>query len=216
MKPFGIVYGLYDPDTHALRYVGQTVKTLADRLSNHLSPSGLKKHLRVASWLKSLAAKGRKPEAKILGEAFSRPQLDTLEISLIKNALSSGAILTNLAPGGGVNSGFKKSPEAVAKIVAARTGTTIPADVRKKISEAQLGRHFSEEHRAKIAEASRGQQPTAETRARMSKAWHMRGKFDAYIWKRFREGATGSAIAREIGRRQSTVQRAILRLSTRR
>lgn len=35
MTVYGIIYGLYDPMTDILRYVGQTVRTLKARLASH-------------------------------------------------------------------------------------------------------------------------------------------------------------------------------------
>lgn len=212
MKVFGIVYGLYDPTTQELRYVGQTTKGLACRLSNHLSPSGLRKHLRVSSWLKSLLAKGLKPDARVIGEASDRATLDALEVSQIEASLSAGARLTNLAQGGRVNSGFKKSPEAIAKIVAARTGTTTSLETKKKLSEALMGRLVSPAHRAKLGHAAAGRSATKATRAVMRKASLQRGIHDEYILRRTAEGATRSVIAEETGLHHSSVRRALLRL----
>jgi hypothetical protein len=81
-------------------------KPLYVRVGNHLSPSGLKIHLYVASWLKGLVNRGLRPVAKVLAEAESREELDRLEVEHIIAAKDAGARLTNLASGGRVNAGF--------------------------------------------------------------------------------------------------------------
>jgi len=212
MKVFGIVYGLYDPTTQELRYVGQTVKGLACRLSNHLSASGLKKHLRVASWLKSVLARGQRPDARIIAVAHSRDELDELEVRQISVAIEAGADLTNLARGGRVNSGFKKSPEAVANIVRARTGTTTPDSTKKKLSEAMMGRKVSARTRTLMGHASAGRQLSEASRQKMRDAKRHQGLYDTYIWKRTQEGATQMELALETGLHQSSIGRILIRL----
>lgn len=212
MKVFGIVYGLYDPDTQALRYVGQTVNGLARRLANHLSPSGLKKHLRVASCLKNLLSRGLMPDARILAVASTREQLDELEIRHIASAIESGADLTNLCAGGKVNSGFKKSADAVAKIIQARVGSTTPDSTKKKISQAMTGRKVSNRTRILLGHAGAGRSLSAASRAKMRESKRHQGEYDAYIWKRSHEGATQTELAGETGLHQSSISRILIRL----
>jgi hypothetical protein len=170
MEPYGIVYGLYDPVTGALRYIGQTTSSLAGRLSRHLSPSGLRRHLYVACWLRGLVQRGKVPKARVLHRAGTREELDRLEVTSIQAARAEGHRLTNLALGGRVNAGFKKSKEACAKIAAARRGTVLSAETKAKISAAMQQRVLTPTHRARIGAASRGRVRTKAARDKQSRS----------------------------------------------
>ena len=86
--------------------------------------------------------------------------------------------------------GVPKSPEAIAKLALARTGSKASPETRAKMSAAQrqatfagvgattgndaAGRPKSPEHRAKLSAARMGQKPSAETRAKLSAVWRLR------------------------------------------
>ncbi len=56
-----VIYGLFD-DSGELRYIGQTIVRLEQRLSSHLKPSSLSRASYKSSWLKSLFDRGVRPE----------------------------------------------------------------------------------------------------------------------------------------------------------
>lgn len=211
---FGLVYGLYDPTTRKLRYVGQTTKTLNERLSNHLSPSGLKKHLHVACWLRGLVGAGLKPRAKVLCTAENREELDRFEIEQINSAKTHGADLTNLAVGGGVNSGFKKSSEARAKIALARKGTKLSRDTKNKIAAAMRARILTSEHKQRIGSAHRGKKMSQESRDKMSFAKRNHCVSDAEILLRRASGQSFAGIGKSFGVSGSCVRKRYVRLIT--
>jgi hypothetical protein len=92
----GVIYGLCDPDTGEIRYVGKTVGIAKDRLKGHLKASRTgKAHLH--KWVRSL--KGRSPTVTILDRGPAR-WLDDLERWWIAYCRRMGYRLTNHTDGG--------------------------------------------------------------------------------------------------------------------
>lgn len=163
------IYQLVDPETHRIRYVGQTIKSLKERLRVHCSQKGSR---HVICWIKSLRAKGLEP---IIQEIVRVPeeQADTVEKILIAFYRSVGHPLTNHHEGG------QKS-----RIVDKATGEKIAASHRgkkrgphspatlAKISEAKRGKKLSKETRQKLSLAHKGKTLPLEQRVRMSQS-HM-------------------------------------------
>lgn len=56
------IYGLVDPTTQRLRYVGRTIQPLEMRLRNHIDVSRRKSNSAKSQWIRSLLAAGFKPE----------------------------------------------------------------------------------------------------------------------------------------------------------
>lgn len=61
----GSVYGLLDPTTGFIRYIGATSRSLPDRLANHLSMSR-KRRSRLYVWMSELIAQGLRPQIILL------------------------------------------------------------------------------------------------------------------------------------------------------
>lgn len=136
---FGTVYGLYDPRDEALRYIGQTTLSLARRLCSHITRKELSNRRHVTSWLKQLTGLGLLPRIEELAVAYSRVELDTLEIKFISEAHSRGAKLTNHTRGGRGMSGYILSEETRRKMSVSRTGFHHDAAAKAKISAANKG-----------------------------------------------------------------------------
>lgn len=106
-----------------------------------------------------------------------------LEVSYIKlfgrRDNGTGA-LVNLTDGGEGPSGFKQSPETIARVSAKKKGQSLSAEHRAKIAKANRGRKHSAESKDKISQAHRGKPKSEEHRAKMSAAStgnkHMLGK----------------------------------------
>jgi hypothetical protein len=90
------IYGLLDPETRALRYIGKANKPRA-RLATHLRESR-RRATPVACWVRSLTAKGMAPEMVVLEE----PCADWIvaERRWIARAREMGVNFLNLAEGG--------------------------------------------------------------------------------------------------------------------
>lgn len=184
MARFGVIYGLYDPRTEKLRYIGQTVRPLKERLKYHLSKHNLAvSQTRCSKWLRSLMSFGLRPLVKVLEEAESREHLDALEIDLIRQARGNGEELVNHADGGLSASGYslgedfrravsermsgrKVSPETRAKLSAANKGKKLSYETREKMSLARKGKKLTQEHKAKLSKARKGRPGRPHTEAR--------------------------------------------------
>jgi integrase len=92
---YGIVYGLSDPETKELRYIGQTRLRIDARLRTHLSDSNMRKRHKVTEWLAELKAAGLVPTASVLATAFDREELLALERHYISKARVDGVMLMN-------------------------------------------------------------------------------------------------------------------------
>src|SRR3990167_2619318 len=110
------IYGLCDPITQQLRYVGKT-NNLKKRLWTHLR-SMEKSHL--YSWIKSLKNRGLTPEIFIIERTLSSAWREA-EMFWISYFRAIGADLTNQLDGG---------------LGGAVRGRTISKETRKKISAA--------------------------------------------------------------------------------
>lgn len=172
--PYGVIYGLYDPRTHRLRYVGQTTKSLAIRLTGHLCPSSLRQKSHVYAWLRKLIRLGLRPSIQLLSEADNQTELDNLEIRLIAEARARGEDLTNISNGGSGSAGHTVSTETREKIAAAQRGVPRPkhtAEWKARMSALMAGRCTNPpEHYIRIAELKRGSTHSPEVRARISAA----------------------------------------------
>jgi hypothetical protein len=93
--PFGIVYGLRDPRTGTLKYVGMTRQRLHERLKCHMSKANTKSRNRAAGWLRGLLAEGLQPTAEVLAVAATRDELLYLERLHISRARHEGHPLVN-------------------------------------------------------------------------------------------------------------------------
>jgi hypothetical protein len=151
----GSVYGLIDGDTLELRYVGQTIQSLAARLSQH-THNCRTPNLHLSRW-------ARAAYVSILVLERDPPDLNEAETRWIREMREQGARLLNFADGGSANRGQR--------------GRTVSAETRARISTAMRGRFKSEETRAKFRIAMTGHAPwnkgkacSAETRAKMRAA----------------------------------------------
>lgn len=154
---YGIVYGLYDPRTGELRYIGQTTSTLKRRLSSHLSRNELSKRRHVTSWLKQLKWDELAPRIEQLAKAYSKEELDSLEIAMIAEARLRGDRLTNHTEGGRGMKGFTISEETRAKVSASNMGHVVSPGTRAKISAANKGKIRSSELKKQWTISSRSE-----------------------------------------------------------
>lgn len=192
------IYGLRDPETKEVRYIGVT-KRAKQRYSQHV-------YRRVTShkgnWILSLRARGLKPEFFVIREVpFS--ERETAEVETILQYRENGARLTNATAGGRgmlnasqetrekisrkskghvlseegrrkvseARRATKTSEEAKRKQSAAKKGKPLTEETKRKMSEARTGRVFSEESKRKISEAHKGMRHSEETKRKMSAKW---------------------------------------------
>lgn len=92
------IYGLHDPDTSELRYVGVTCDP-DGRLAQHLTPSNLHKMRPLSAWLRALVAAGKRPVMRTI-ETVSIDKINAVERRAIADARTRGEALLNVRPGG--------------------------------------------------------------------------------------------------------------------
>jgi hypothetical protein len=108
------IYGLRDPNTLEIRYIGLTSRGLK-RPQHHSCKSALKfEKCHRSSWIKSL--NGKKPIIEVLEYCKNKELLNDLEIKWIKFAQLENWNLTNHTPGGYGTKNYKHSDETKKKI----------------------------------------------------------------------------------------------------
>jgi hypothetical protein len=138
------IYGLYDPFTKKLRYVGKT-NDLNKRLWTHTRSAERGQKTYKASWIRSLLKRNEKPVIDVIQETTEETwQKD--EIFCIAQAEIEGAKLTNLTKGGDGLIGYSPSEKTRKRLSEYNksTGRTPPS---------WKGRKQSPEHIRKRVEA---------------------------------------------------------------
>ena len=135
-----LIYGLVDPRTEELRYIGQTMKTLKKRLSQHLAEIKTKKNSLKLGWLRELSKLGCQPDIVVLDEydaveptkEQTKNWLDTNEVLAIDFYREAGCRLTNMTDGGEGTRLFGPANGT--------WGKPVSDERKKKISESLVGR----------------------------------------------------------------------------
>jgi len=139
------IYGLQDPTTDELRYIGVTRRSINVRLSEHISdashpPRVYPRHCR--NWVLSLLRKGQRPEIFKI-EVVPENAWEDEERFWIGYFRYIGANLTNLADGGLGAYGTKQSDETRALISSKLRGKKRKphtTETKRKIGEANRKR----------------------------------------------------------------------------
>lgn len=178
IKP-SFIYGLIDPRTLLIRYVGKTKKGMTRPKEHRLCRTATTGRYLI-NWIRSLQALGLDYEVVILEEC-ANAQLDELERFWIAYGRASCWPLTNLTRGGDGFTG-KHTEETRRKMSAARQGHPFSAESRAKLSnslriyyaktpervESLRNRVFTEEWRSKISSKLKGREITTEWRSKVS------------------------------------------------
>ena len=144
------IYGLLDPNTNQIRYVGKTKYSVTTRLSNHMCDKSI---THKTNWLKSL--NGVKPEIIILDIVSENDWIfwDQYWISQVK---TWGFNLTNATLGGEGHYGHKPSKEVIEKRRQKVLGTKRTVEQRKNMSESKKNYKFTELHLKNLSESHKG------------------------------------------------------------
>lgn len=151
--PRSCIYGLTDPRTGEVRYIGKTERGIR-RVREHFIYLA-KDCTYKGNWLRLLAAAGVRATAVVL-EEVEPAHLNNAERSWIAYGKEQGWSLTNLTDGGDGVSGRQLSEEHRAKIAEAHRGRRLTEAHRASISKANTGRRLTELSREKIAAARHG------------------------------------------------------------
>lgn len=157
-----LIYLLLDPRSNAIRYVGLTRQSLANRLKAHLSHKG-KTHR--SMWIQSLVALGLKPVIELVRPVPVKegPAAEILEIRFRKEA---GCDLVNLTTGGEGTWGHSHTVEAKNKMRAWHLGKRPSEATRQRLRTAKLNQ--SKETRSKIGAANSRRVTSQSTRDKLS------------------------------------------------
>lgn len=187
------VYGLIDPITAELRYIGYSMHP-EERNLQHYYPSKLKKRGHRNHWLKGLLRIGKRAEMIMLEAYPTKKEAGQAETELIEYYRWIGCNLTNQAlggEGGSTRLGQTNSPEMRANISKGQMGKVISEDAKEKMRQAKLGTKQSQETKDKRARAMTGKKHSAVSIAKRSGPNHVhygkpsksRGQKRVECWK---------------------------------
>lgn len=150
------VYGLVDPQSLEVRYLGKTTAGLKRPLS-HGRPSSLQLDFPVHRWITALRRRCSDFAVVILEYAAPR-ELDDLERFWISQGRGMGWRLLNVTSGGEGAPGRTPSPIHRSRVADALRGHAVSPEARRKMAAAKLGNRnrkgktFTEESRRRISE----------------------------------------------------------------
>lgn len=186
-KPFGYVY-LVTNNVTGKCYVGQTVKTVAQRWGYHIGTARKSKY----PFGKSIAKHGGDAfTVREIDSAVSREDLDAKEVHWIAFHDTRVPKGYNLSSGGGGNSGVPHTHESRAKISAANTGKVRSPEAKARMSRS--ARNRDPEAAVKMSASHKGLKATPETRAKMSRAAKNRPPATPETRAKLAAAATGKA-----------------------
>jgi hypothetical protein len=158
LKIKNVIYGLVDPNTNEIRYIGKAIN-LNERIKNHYKPSRLISKTHKNNWLNVLLNENKKPFVIILESDLNEELLNKSEIKWISNYKKIGCKLTNGTDGG---DGGKMGHEAIDKMKKTKA--------LNKQEGFWLNKNLSEEHCKNISEGKKGYVASIETREKLSKS----------------------------------------------
>ena len=132
------IYGLYEPDSGELRYVGKA-KNAAARLKRHILERGLGRP--VNRWVKSLVENGRVPFMQVL-ETVAESEWEAAERRLIAEC-RKGSRLLNLADGGAMPSQTYEQRKRAAIASNRKQEAKSPAEIKFVKAKQDMGRLYS-------------------------------------------------------------------------
>lgn len=202
------IYVLSDPRDGSDRYVGQTTKSLLDRIACHMAPSSIREKTPRGAWLRELAAAGLRPTARLL-RVVGAAGADEGERTEIARLRAEGAPLVNVVGGGfGGTLGVSPSPETRERISRAQRGKPkgpIPREAIERAAAKRRGRKMPAAAVAAGAAKRRGMKRTEEQKRRLSevrRAWMAK----AGNREKLSRAHGGKPFVDQSGRRYETIQ----------
>ena len=183
MKHF--IYGLFDPRTGHLRYVGKAVN-MKERLATHIREARTGSVLHSRRWIHGLLLANLRPEIDVLEECDNNTAANDAERYWISYLRFVGADLTNRTPGGdGQTKGYRPTPEAVRKSAKGLLGKKRTPEQRERLRKAFNKPELRERRRQIVAElvannpewlaavrrGRTGKKNSQETKRKMAAAW---------------------------------------------
>lgn len=157
----GVIYGLADPLTLELRYVGQSLNHRR-RFRRHLR-SSLNPKNHVHMWIAKLRCDGLEPMLVILASHIPSSNLNAEEQFYVAYHRGQGCDLTNLTDGGGGVSGYMWTDAAKKRHSATMKGVWNDPEKSQKIEDAQRKATSSPDWKLRNAAAQRLVQKKAQS-----------------------------------------------------
>lgn len=147
-----LIYGLVDPTTSQLKYIGKSTSGL-DRPKSHTYPSNLKNKTYKNNWINGLLSRSQRPLIVIIQEFTDGEILYQAEHAWISYFKKLGCKLTNSTDGG---SGMVNPPIELRKRIGFRKLHSM--ETKKRMSQSHGGRRIIDQFNkvySSVAEASR-------------------------------------------------------------
>lgn len=172
-----IIYGLVDPRTNELRYVGRSSNGLSRPRSHWENSTALCRRDRCHTWIRSVLKDGLIPEIEVLAEFFwsfgVNDILNVEERFWIASIRSCGATLTNHTDGGDSFPDTRGSKNWMFGKTHPSKGKKLdlsPAQRERRSTRKGIRPNLSAETIAEIARKNTGRKRTAETRLKQREA----------------------------------------------
>lgn len=165
------IYALIDPrEPDVIRYVGQTQKTLDQRLKEHLRLCVLKAHTHKNHWLLKVIADGRVPLIRCIETCETREQANVAERAWINFGREQAWPLTNQTDGGYGGAPTEEVRQRLAELSRLHwhNNPVQTPEVRKRRIEGQLKAFSTPEYKAKRSAISKRAWQKPEYRQRIS------------------------------------------------
>ena len=149
-----LVYGLLDPITGCLRYIGKSTSGFF-RPTQHFYRSNLKSNTHKNNWIKGVLNIGLKPKIICIHEVDDGEILNQAEQFWIQYYISIGADLTNSTAGGNGLYGYSHKIESKQKTSLAIKHLWTTSEYRAKQLKSKNGRILSDNHKNNISKNSK-------------------------------------------------------------
>lgn len=160
--PTMVIYGLVDPSTGYLRYIGQTTKTAEQRLKTHLANARYGRKTHCYDWIRQLRLRCERPVLWVIqGGITIKTELDLAErawIAYFRDVLNFP--LTNHTDGGEGGSLDQLTRQKISASKKGRKATLTQREVRSKMSMGSgnhfFGKRHTKEALVKMSESHKG------------------------------------------------------------
>lgn len=160
-RDFNVIYGLVDPNTKELRYVGYA-KDMYKRFNQHHRLCSLKSNTYKNNWIKSLLSKGQKAELIIMEKYDNSEKLPQAEIDMIAYFRFIGCDLVNGTLGGDGSLGVKNflgkhhTSDSKNQISKSNIGQKRSVETKQNISKSKIGKKLSQDTKNSISQSNMG------------------------------------------------------------
>ena len=199
-EPQTYIYGLFEPATGALRYIGKSDRP-RDRFANQLNE---RSNTHRCNWIQSLVESGEKPIQRILEHVPVGDGWQSVERAYIRGALAAGCRLVNGTAGGDGVVGL--GPVARERIRSAWIGRKHSEESKRRIGAASRGRLHTDEYKQYMRDLMRQREFTPTHRQRLREAnQKLTAQQVQDIRARLRAGERQASIAADYGINKGSV-----------